>query len=542
MVFEVLYAIATLGLAIYGFNALIFSALYLLWRWRNRSATNVMLRRNLPPASRWPGARPLRRHNLRLRAQGKLLAKNAQGDISSGSLTPPLEWPTVTVQLPIYNERFVVERLIDAVARLDYPAERLTIQVLDDSADDTASLARSRVAHHRARGLRVEHLQRPDRDGYKAGALAYGLARTSSEFIAIFDADFVPRPDFLKRTLPHFADPEIGMAQARWGHLNAEYSLLTRAQSLMLDGHFGVEQTARDRFGLFFNFNGSAGVWRAACIRDAGGWGADTVAEDLDLSYRAQLRGWKLAYLPDVVAPAEIPTLVSAFKRQQFRWAKGSIQCLLKLGGQLAMAPRSLWHKTQAFLHLGGYLLHPFMLLLVLTSLPLILHGDLSRLQLGAISLGWLGGPILFTLAQWALYPDWRARLTYLPTLILVGPGLAVSNTWAVIEALIGRNPTLFLRTPKLQVEGRAANENGQGAAEFAAYHLPVDWSTWVELFFMIYSALTTLLALRLAPGLALFMAIYTLGFGYTAFLGLRQSLNFKAVTAKLFEGVGAVE
>jgi len=502
MFFEIVYAGATLGLAIYGFNAIFFSALYLFWRWRNGPTVS--------PAA------------------------------------PPIEWPTVTVQLPVYNERFVVERLIDAVAKLDYPADRLTIQVLDDSDDDTASLARARVVHHRARGVHIEHLQRPGRDGYKAGALAYGFARTGSDFIAVFDADFVPPPDFLKRTVPHFANPKIGMTQARWGHLNTEYSLLTRAQALMLDGHFGIEQTVRDHFGFFFNFNGSAGVWRAACIRDVGGWGADTVAEDLDLSYRAQLRGWKLKYIPNVVAPAEIPTLVSAFKRQQFRWAKGSIQCLRKLGKQLLTAPEPAWRKAQALIHLGGYLIHPLILLLVLMSLPILLNGDLSRLQWSAVSLGWLGGPLLFALAQWGLYPDWRARLKYLPALILVGPGLAVNNTWAVIEALTGRNPTLFLRTPKLQVEGRARNENGQGAAEFAAYHLPVDGSTWVELFFMLYSGLTTFLALRLAPGLAPFMALYTLGFGYTAFLSLRQSLNIKAVTAKLsakwFEGVGAVE
>jgi cellulose synthase/poly-beta-1,6-N-acetylglucosamine synthase-like glycosyltransferase len=495
MVFEVLYAAATIGLAIYGFNALILSALYLFWRWRDRTTADVV---------------------------GK-----------SRNTVTPFEWPTVTVQLPIYNERFVVERLIDAVARLDYPSDRLTIQVLDDSTDDTVALARARVASHRARGLRIEHLQRPDRDGYKAGALAYGLARTSSEFAAIFDADFLPPPDFLKRTLPHFADPRIGMTQACWGHLNAHHSLLTRAQSLMLDGHFGVEQAARDRCGFFFNFNGSAGVWRVACIHDAGGWGMDTVAEDLDLSYRAQLRGWKLVYLPNVIAPAEIPTLVSAFKRQQFRWAKGSIQCLLKFGRPLWASPQPLWHKAQSFLHLGGYLLHPLMLLLVLAGLPVVLHSDVSRFQVGAASLGWLGAPILFTLAQWALYPDWRSRLKYLPTLILVGPGLAVNNTWAVIEALTGRNPTMFLRTPKLGSSPVAAG---------LSYHLPADRSTWIELFFMLYSGLTTLAALRLAPGLAPFTALYTLGFGYTACLGLRQSLKFKAATAKLFEGMAATE
>lgn len=480
MVFAVLYTVATLGLAVYGFNALIFVSLF-LW---------------------------LRRR---------------QGLAAAPTPPPSHEWPAVAVQLPIYNERFVVEQLIKAVAALDYPADRLTIQVLDDSTDDTAALARAQVAQYKARGLNIEHIQRPERSGYKAGALAYGLARANAEFVAIFDADFIPPSDFLRRTIPHFADPQIGMVQTRWGHLNAEFSLLARAQAMMLDGHFGIEQTVRSQTGLLLNFNGSAGVWRKICIEDAGGWRADTIAEDLDLSYRAQLRGWRLHYLPNVVAPAEIPTTLGAFKRQQFRWAKGSIQCLRKMGRPLLLSSKSGWQKGQALIHLAGYVVHPLMLMLILISLPMLLSNGFSHLHLGAIGLAGLGAPLMFGLAQWALYPDWKKRLLYLPSIILVGAGLAVNNTWAIIEALIGRNPTLFLRTPKFH------NANSQTSN---AYNVPIDGATWIEVFFALYSALTALVALQRAPGLTPFMTLYAIGFGYTAYLGLWQAFGLKATSS----------
>ncbi|MBI1878794.1 MAG: glycosyltransferase, partial [Chloroflexi bacterium] len=270
---------------------------------------------------------------------------------------PPLEarskLPSVTVQLPIFNEALVVERLIDAIARLDYPAHLLQIQVLDDSTDETSEIALARVVEHRRLGLNIELLHRSDRTGFKAGALKNGLETATGEFIAIFDADFVPEPDFLKRTVPHLAaNPQLGFVQTRWGHLNRHYSYLTATQALAMDGHFGVEQTARNRSGLMMGFNGTAGVWRRACIETAGGWQGDTIAEDLDLSYRAQLSGWSCLFLPDVVAPAEIPPQLAAFKRQQFRWAKGSIQCLKKLGWQVCRASLPWPVKIQALIHL----------------------------------------------------------------------------------------------------------------------------------------------------------------------------------------------
>ncbi|HEX9880338.1 MAG TPA: cellulose synthase family protein, partial [Candidatus Binatia bacterium] len=241
------------------------------------------------------------------------------------------EPPTVTVQLPIYNERYVIQRLLEAVCSLDYPRDRLEIQVLDDSTDDTADIVRRLVAHYQKQGLSVVHIRRGTRQGFKAGALKEGLERARGEFIAIFDADFVPSPDFLRKTIPYFCDPRAGMVQARWGHTNADYSLLTRAQSVGIDGHFSIEQGARAWSGLFLNFNGTAGVWRSQAIRDAGGWQADTLTEDMDLSYRAQLAGWRLKYVMHVSCPAELPVQVGAFKSQQFRWAKGSMQTARKI-------------------------------------------------------------------------------------------------------------------------------------------------------------------------------------------------------------------
>ena len=263
-----------------------------------------------------------------------MVALHLRGRRRPRSTAPPLAvWPTVTVQLPIYNERYVARRLLEAVGALDYPADRLEIQVLDDSTDETTAIVIETAQTLAGRGLEVVHLHRRERAGFKAGALAAGLKEASGEFIAIFDADFVPPPDFLRRTLPHFADPGVAVVQTRWGHLNRDFSLLTVAQALGIDGHFAVEQAARARSGLFLNFNGTAGVWRRTAIDDAGGWTHDTLTEDLDLSYRAQLRGWRIEYRPEIVCPAELPVLVTGFKSQQRRWAQGSIQTAVSSGG-----------------------------------------------------------------------------------------------------------------------------------------------------------------------------------------------------------------
>jgi len=436
--------------------------------------------------------------------------------------SPLTKAPLVTVQLPIYNEAHVVQRLIDAVAALDYPPHRLDIQVLDDSTDGTTSLAQARIVFHRARGVNIVLQHRQDRTGYKAGALAEGMRSAHGEFIAIFDADFLPPPDFLQRAIPYFKNrPRLGLIQARWGHLNATYSPLTWAQALVLDGHFGVEQLARNRSGLFINFNGSAGVWRRACIDDAGGWGGETICEDIDLSYRAQLAGWQFLYLPDVEVQAELPPQVHAFKRQQFRWAKGATQCLLKLSPRLLRRPIPLVQRLEGLLHLSGYLIHPLILSLLLLSLPLLW---------GEVHLGWpvtylglagLGPLLLFALGQCALYPDWPRRLLALPLVIVMGTGIAVNNTWAVIEAFLGKHSP-FQRTPKFRVESSANRYSPSDHWSSSFYALPWDRVTWAEIGAALY-ALAALGAawMRGAWGALPFMLLYLVSFAYAAGLGL---------------------
>jgi len=451
--------------------------------------------------------------------------------------TPPLdEAPLVTVQLPTYNEAHVVQRLIDATAALDYPSERLEIQVLDDSTDETSSLAQARVAFHRARGVDIALLHRQERTGFKAGALAEGMTLAHGEFIAIFDADFLPPRDFLQRTIPHFGDrPRLGLIQARWGHLNAAYSPLTRAQALVLDGHFGVEQLARNRSGLFMNFNGSAGVWRRACIEDAGGWGGETICEDMDLSYRAQLAGWEFLYLPHVQAPAELPPQIHAFKRQQFRWAKGATQCLLRLGSPLLCAPIPLTKRIEGLLHLSGYLIHPLALGLLLLLLPLLwgevhLGGPVTYLGLAG-----LGPLLLFTLGQQALYPDWPRRLLALPLVIVVGTGIAVNNTWAVVEAFLGRDSP-FQRTPKFRVESPCDHWAG------SHYALPWDRITWAEMGAALYALTAIGVAwVRGVWGAIPFLLLYFASFAYVGGLslwhGARTVSSWRRLSARLCSG-----
>jgi cellulose synthase/poly-beta-1,6-N-acetylglucosamine synthase-like glycosyltransferase len=435
---------------------------------------------------------------------------------------PPLtNTPLVTVQLPVYNELHVVERLIDAVTRLDYPQDRLQIQVLDDSTDETTALAQARVDYYRKQGFDIALIHRPERTGFKAGALQRGLETTNGEFIAIFDADFVPNPDFLQRTVPHFQSrPRLGLVQARWGHINADYSPLTRAQALALDGHFVVEQTARQRSGLFMNFNGASGVWRKRCIEEAGGWQGDTLSEDLDLSYRAQLAGWEFLYLPDVVSPAEIPPQINAFKRQQFRWAKGSIQCLLKHWRALLRARPPAFVRLQGLIHLSNYLIHPLMLILLLLTLPSLLWPGMMHLPLFYLGLGSLGPPLLFALSQWVTYPDWHRRLAYFPLLVLLGTGIALNNGLAVGEALTKR-PNRFQRTPKFGLEKRTDHW-----AE-SHYALPFSWMTLGELLLGLYSLVTAIVALAQGNHYALpFLLLYLCGFGYVAALGLRTRMG----------------
>ncbi len=385
-------------------------------------------------------------------------------------VVPEVLLPTVTVQIPIRNERYVVQRILRAAAALDWPRDRLEIQVLDDSTDDTTQIANREAARLRAQGVDIQVLHRTRPQGYKAGALADGLKQAKGAFVAIFDADFCPPSDFLRLTVPHFTvNPRLGMVQTRWGHLNADDSAVTRAQALLLDAHFTVEHMARNRSGLLMNFNGTAGVWRRQTIEDAGGWQSDTVAEDLDLSYRAQLRGWEVLYLPEVVADAELPPLMAAFKQQQYRWAKGAAQTFRKLIGPILHA-KQLTHfqKLMAFLHLSAYITQPLFLLMLLLTLPLVIYNPPLPYVTAMLGTTLTIPPLLYVLGQIALYRDWPRRILSYPTLMLLGVGVAWNNTLALIDGLMHWGGP-FVRTPKFQHQAR------QGKWQQAAYKIRWD-------------------------------------------------------------------
>jgi cellulose synthase/poly-beta-1,6-N-acetylglucosamine synthase-like glycosyltransferase len=427
--------------------------------------------------------------------------------------------PMVTVQIPVYDERYVAQRLLETIARFDWPKDRLEIQVLDDSDDDTSEIIAKTASGLRARGIDVHHLRRGTRAGFKAGALSYGLERAKGDFIAVFDCDFLPPPDFLTRSMPEFEDPKVGLVQARWGHLNRDYSRLTRAQALGIDGHFAVEQEVRYRAGFLLNFNGTAGVFRRTCIEDAGGWTGDTLAEDLDLSYRAQLRGWRFVYRKDIACPAELPAQIQAFKRQQFRWAKGSIQVWKKLSGSVRRSGLTRAQKLQAQLHLSLYMVHPLMLLSFLLLPPVLLLGRVNPLIPAIFATASLGPASIYVVAQRDLASKkWRSRLLHLPYLTLLGVGQCLNNTIAVVEALIGRE-TPFLRTPKFGIEGSAGDWRG------SRYALHLNGVTIGEWLLVAYGLVSAFLLLQTANWWFLFwVALYTTSFGLVAGLSLLHS------------------
>jgi len=415
--------------------------------------------------------------------------------------------PVVTTQLPLFNEANVAERLIRAVCAFKYPAGKHEIQVLDDSTDHTLPLTRHLVAELRSQGHDIHLLHRTDRAGYKAGALAAGMERARGEYLAVFDADFVPPEDFLTNTIPFLVmEPELGFVQTRWGHRNRDFSLLTIAQSIGIDGHFAVEQSARSWNGLFLNFNGTAGVWRKETIHDAGGWESDTLTEDLDLSYRAQLAGWKPRYLVDVVTPAEVPTDINALKTQQHRWAKGSIETALKLLPRvLARRDIGIFKKAQAFLHLTHYMIHPVMLIMAFLVLPLLLLcGKWARpeLMVGllvAMLVSMMAPNALYLFAQRLTREDWKRTILYLPALMVLGVGLAVNNSRAVLEALLGVKSE-FVRTPKLgdAAERAPAPRSMPRRATIAWYREPRNRLFLLELFLGLWSFAAFLVYLSL--------------------------------------------
>lgn len=367
--------------------------------------------------------------------------------------------PVVTVQLPLFNEMYVARRLIDAVCALDYPADKLEVQVLDDSTDETVEIVAEAVARQRQRGIDVHHLHRTDRVGYKAGALAAGTARARGELLAVFDADFLPRPGFLRRAVPHFADPEVGMVQARWEHINRDYSLLTRIQAIFLDGHFVVEHTARHASGCFFNFNGTAGIWRRETIPDAGGWQHDTLTEDLDLSYRAQGKGWNFVYLPGLTVPSELPVDVNGFKSQQYRWAKGSIQTARKLLAGILRSSLPWRVKAEAFVHLTNnvsYLLMVALSLLLFPAMVLRRGGPVSTILLIDLPLflaATISVVIFYAVSQAGAGRRWWRDLKTVPFVMAVGVGMSVNQSRAVVSGWRRRGGE-FVRTPKYGTGG----------------------------------------------------------------------------------------
>lgn len=488
--FQIVYAVGAVALALYGLNA--------LWL------------------------------TLALLLRGKDKLASPKPDAPS---IPEADLPAVTVQLPIYNERHVVERLLEATAALDWPRDRLQIQLLDDSEDETVAIAADVVRRLRESGVHVEQVRRANRSGYKAGALAYGMASATGEYIAIFDADFVPTPDFLRRTipaflgqmrLPHDGDPaQVAFVQARWDHLNPDYSLLTRSEALALDGHFGVEQPARNVAGYPFGFNGSAGVWRRSAIEDprVGGWQADTLCEDLDLAYRAQMAGWQGVYLMHVPVPAEVPPQLLAFKRQQYRWAKGSVQTLVKQAGNVLRAPWTPQQKAAALAHLGNYLIHPALLAILLTAVPLQLLDAPPAAPLGALSLASFGPPLLYFVAQRNIAgKHWLRRLIVLPILMLFGVGVALNNSLAVWSGLRTRGGD-FARTPKFRVEQRRDDWRGSD------YGLQISRVTIAELALALYAFAGVAGAWMNDDGWSIFfMGLYLVGFATIAGTDIWQS------------------
>ncbi len=436
------------------------------------------------------------------------------------------ELPLVTVQLPVFNERYVVERLIDAVCELDWPKEKLEIQVLDDSTDDTIVLSRAVAERKREEGYDVKLLHRTDRSGFKAGALKEGLAAARGEFVAIFDADFIPSPNFLRDTVPHLvADPGIGMVQARWEHINSDYSLLTRMQAMALDAHFAMEQQVRNRSRVFINFNGTAGVWRKTCIIEAGDWHSDTLTEDLDLSYRAQLCGWRFLYLNDVTVPAELPAEVNGLKLQQFRWTKGAIETAKKHLWRVWRSDQPLAVKLHATIHLTSNVVFPFILFIALLNVPIILikkaHPELDLYYnlMAIFILASISTFLFYLVAQRDLRSDWKRRMLLFPVFMAGTMGLAVNNTRAVLEALFNRKSE-FKRTPKYNITKKEDTWT-RSIYRFSKISL----GTVLELLLALYFAVGIAISVWLVEIAALpFQIMYLFGFGFAGYLSLRHA------------------
>ncbi len=440
------------------------------------------------------------------------------------------ELPKVTVQIPSYNEMYVLERVIDAVCSFDYPADRLDIQVLDDSTDETQRIARNAVERWKDLGVDIHCIHRDDRAGFKAGALENGLRSAKGEFIAVFDADFVPGPDFLQKAIHYFTDPKVGVVQGRWEHLNREYSFLTRTQAIFLDGHFMLESYARFLSGRFFNFNGTAGMLRRKTIEEAGGWEHDTLTEDLDLSYRAQMKGWKFVFLPCLTVPAELPVEINSFKTQQCRWAKGAMQTCKKVLLRILKGNLEAGEKLEAWYHLTGNITYPLMVILALLLFPALLvrynQGwfELLSIDLPLFLLAFSSVSTFYITSQKVLHKDWLKRIAYLPGLMAVGIGMTIPGSKAVLEGALGRK-TPFMRTPKFSVEGN------KGEWMSKKYRCDIGLLTIVEIVFGVYFTCVIIYAWSLGIyGIIPFLMLFQCGYLYTGLWALAQSIKRSAL------------
>ncbi len=439
----------------------------------------------------------------------------------------PETLPMVTIQLPLFNEKFVAERIVHTVCAIEYPKDKLEIQVLDDSTDETCELLKPIVKEYQDKGFNIKYIHRTNRNGYKAGALKEGLAVAEGEFVAIFDADFLPNKDFLMKTVPQFNDSKVGMVQTRWEHLNEEFSYLTKAQALALDGHFALEQQVRYKSGFFINFNGTAGIWRKSCIIDAGNWQPDTLTEDLDLSYRAQLKGWQFVYLNDVTSPAELPADINALKTQQFRWTKGAVETAKKLLPMVLKSKFSWKVKFEGIVHLTSNIVFPFIVIVALLNVPIVLIKNLSQSYdfyyslMSIFVLASVSTFLFYTYAQKTIHLDWTKRLLLFPLFLAGSMGFAVNNTKAVLEALLGIKSG-FVRTPKAGIIGKK-----ETAGLKKSKSRKINPTVYFELFLAAYFLLGLGISVYYLEIAAIpFQLMFFAGFGSVGFLSIKQSLQ----------------
>lgn len=431
---------------------------------------------------------------------------------------------TVTIQLPLYNELYVAERLIKATCEIEYPKDKLEIQVLDDSTDETTEIVAGIVEQKQAEGFDIKHIRRGTREGFKAGALKYGLERAKGEFVAIFDADFIPHKDFLKKTLSFFTDEKVGLVQTRWEHLNGDYSILTKAQALALDGHFVIEQTVRNKAGFFINFNGTGGIWRKTCIEDAGNWHADTLTEDLDLSYRAQLKGWRFVFLKDFTSPAELPSEINALKAQQFRWTKGAVETAKKILPLVWKSDIPLRVKLQSTFHLTNNLVFPFILLAAILNVPLIFikNSGSHKAYFAIMSifvLAFISSFLFYMYAQKDIRADWKKKVVLFPLFMAGSMGFAVNNSRAVIEGLLNRKSE-FVRTPKFRVESEKDSWMGK-----KYLNRKVGFSVIVEALLAVYCLIGVISSIYFMELAAIpFQLLFFLGFAFVSITSIKHA------------------